>query len=137
MIRRWPGWGVETRPEGGSRTMTTSRVTRWGAVGLAAITLLAAGCGGASASGGSTKTTGVTITVALPTDPPPAAELNEFTKKTGITVKWASSDWDSLQTKISAAASANTYFADVTNVDWSRVGQLGKLKWFQPLESKL
>jgi multiple sugar transport system substrate-binding protein len=79
----------------------------------------------------------VTITVALPTDPPPAADLDEFTKATGITVNWASSDWDSLQTKISAAAAANTYFADVTNVDWSRVGQLGKLKWFLPLETYL
>jgi multiple sugar transport system substrate-binding protein len=108
--------------------------------GLSAVTLLVAGCGGNggdSPSDASTQTTGVTITVALPTDPPPAADLDAFTKQTGITVKWASSDWDSLQTKISAAASANTYFADVTNVDWSRVGQLGKLKWFQPLESKL
>src|SRR5690348_9805346 len=104
--------------------MTTrqSRANWLGVAGLAAITVLAAGCsgGGGGTSDASSKTTGVTITVALPTDPPPSAELNEFTKQTGITVKWASSDWDSLQTKISAAASANTYFADVTNVDWSR-----------------
>jgi multiple sugar transport system substrate-binding protein len=79
----------------------------------------------------------VTITVALPTDPPPQAELDAFKNATGITVNWASSDWDSLQTKISAAATANTYFADVTNVDWSRVGQLGKLGWFLPLETYL
>ncbi len=120
------------------------RVTRHGAAGLAgltAIALLAAGCsaggGGATASGSSSGTAGVTITVALPTDPPPAADLDAFTKQTGIKVTWASSDWDSLQTKISAAATANTYFADVTNVDWSRVGQLGKLGWFQPLEKYL
>ncbi len=119
-------------------------VTRHGAAGLAgftAVALLAAGCssggGGATASGTSTDTSGVTITVALPTDPPPAADLAAFTKQTGIKVTWASSDWDSLQTKISAAATANTYFADVTNVDWSRVGQLGKLGWFQPLEKYL
>ena len=119
--------------------MTTrqSRVTWRGAAGLTAIALLAGGCSGGGASGASTETSGVTITVALPTDPPPAADLNEFTKETGITVKWASSDWDSLQTKISAAATANTYFADVTNVDWSRVGQLGKLRWFLPLETYL
>ena len=120
------------------------RVTRHGAAGLAGLTavaLLAAGCssggGGATASGTSTDTSGVTITVALSTDPPPAADLAAFTKQTGIKVTWASSDWDSLQTKISAAATANTYFADVTNVDWSRVGQLGKLGWFQPLEKYL
>jgi multiple sugar transport system substrate-binding protein len=121
-----------------------ARVTRQGAAGLAGLTamaLLAAGCsaggGSATASGSSTDSAGVTITVALPTDPPPAADLAAFTKQTGIKVNWASSDWDSLQTKISAAATANTYFADVTNVDWSRVGQLGKLGWFQPLEKYL
>ncbi len=108
---------------------------------LAAVTLLAAGCssGGApaeqSSSGGGTQD--VTITVALPTDPPPQAALDAFKQETGITVTWATSDWDSLQTKISAAAAANTYFADATNVDWSRVGQLGTLGWFLPLEDYL
>jgi multiple sugar transport system substrate-binding protein len=63
--------------------------------------------------------------------------LNEFTKQTGISVKWTQIDWDSLQTKIAAAATANTYFADATDVDWSRVGQLGKLGWFQPMEKYL
>jgi multiple sugar transport system substrate-binding protein len=124
---------------------TPPRMTRHGVAGLAgltAIALLATGCsaggGGTSASGGSTATSGVTITVALPADTaPPAAALTAFTDQTGIKVDWVISDWDSLQTKISAAATANTYFADVTNVDWSRVGQLGKLKWFQPLEKYL
>jgi len=118
-----------------------SRATWLGAAGLAAVTLLAAGCSGgsgkAAATGASTQTSGVTITVALPTDPPPQAALDAFKATTGITVNWSSSDWDSLQTKISAAATANTYFADVTNVDWSRVGQLGKLGWFLPLETYL
>ena len=75
----------------------------------------------------------MTITVALAADPPPAAALDEFTKETGITVNWVNIDWDSLQTKISAAATAKTYFADATDVDWSRVGQLGKLGWFYPM----
>jgi multiple sugar transport system substrate-binding protein len=118
-----------------------SRATWLGAAGLTAVTLLAAGCSGgsgqAAATGASTQTSGVTITVALPTDPPPQAALDAFKNATGITVNWSSSDWDSLQTKISAAATANTYFADVTNVDWSRVGQLGKLGWFLPLETYL
>lgn len=123
--------------------MTTrrSRATWQGAAGLTAVALLTAACSGgggnAAATAGSNQTSGVTITVALPTDPPPQADLDAFTKATGIKVTWASSDWDSLQTKISAAATANTYFADVTNVDWSRVGQLGKLGWFLPLETYL
>ena len=93
------------------------------------------GTGGEQPTGGSTQTSGVTITVALASDPPPKAALAEFTKETGITVKWVNIDWDSLQTKISAAATAKTYFADATNVDWSRVGQLGKLGWFYPMET--
>jgi len=122
-----------------------ARVTRRGAAGLAgltAIALLVAACstggGGGTPSGASTDVSGVTITVSLPADSaPPAAALAAFTEESGIKVNWVVSDWDSLQTKISAAATANTYFADVTNVDWSRVGQLGKLGWFQPLEEYL
>ncbi|SDS30118.1 carbohydrate ABC transporter substrate-binding protein, CUT1 family [Friedmanniella luteola] len=79
----------------------------------------------------------MTITVALASDPPPKAALEEFTQETGITVTWVNVDWDSLQTKISAAATAKTYFADATNVDWSRVGQLGQLGWFYPMEDYL
>jgi len=103
-------------------------------VGLA---LVASGCGGGDTGGGSTKTRGVTITVALASDPPPKAVLEEFTKQSGIKVKWVNIDWDSLQTKISAAATAKTYFADATDVDWSRVGQLSQLGWFYPMETYL
>ena len=81
--------------------------------------------------------TPVTISVVLAAPPLPKAMMDEFTKATGITVKWTQVDWDSLQTKIAAAAVANTYFADATDVDWSRVGQLGKLNWFQPMEKYL
>jgi multiple sugar transport system substrate-binding protein len=105
--------------------------------GLAGLTLLVAGCGGGGTSGGSTKTQGVTITVALASESPPQAVLADFTKQTGIKVKWVNIDWDSLQTKISAAATAKTYFADATDVDWSRVGQLGRLGWFYPMDSYL
>ena len=104
---------------------------------LALASALATGCSGNSTSGGSDQTTGVTITVALATEPPPQASLDAFTKSTGITVKWTNIDWDSLQTKIAAAATAKTYFADATDVDWSRVGQLGKLDWFYPMENYL
>jgi multiple sugar transport system substrate-binding protein len=110
-----------------------------GIAAAAAVTslTLATGCSTGSAGGGSGKTRGATITVALGSEPPPKASLAAFTKKTGIKVKWVTLDWDSLQTKISAAASSKTFFADATDVDWSRVGQLGKLGWFQPLEGKM
>jgi multiple sugar transport system substrate-binding protein len=104
---------------------------------IASLALLTAACGGGgggSSSGGSDETTGVTITVALAADPLPQAQLDAFTQQTGITVNWVNIDWDSLQTKISAAATAKTYFADATDVDWSRVGQLGQLGWFFPME---
>jgi multiple sugar transport system substrate-binding protein len=123
--------------------MTSSRLRTWshGAGVVAALTsvvMLSAACGGGSGSGGSggsDTTKGATITVALATDPPPAASIAAFTKQTGIKVKWVNIDWDSLQTKISAAAAAKTYFADATDVDWSRVGQLGQLGWFYPMEN--
>jgi multiple sugar transport system substrate-binding protein len=106
-------------------------------IGAAGLSLVLAACGGGSSGSGSkaasTATTGVTITVALASDPPPKASLDAFTKSTGITVKWTNIDWDSLQTKITAAATAKTYFADATDVDWSRVGQLDKLKAFYPM----
>ncbi|MBN9374052.1 MAG: hypothetical protein J0I40_01420, partial [Cellulomonas sp.] len=93
--------------------MTTrrSRAAWQGAAGLTAVALLTAACssgggGTPAATGGSTQTSGVTITVALPTDPPPQADLDAFTKATGIKVTWSSSDCDSLHTKISAAATA-------------------------------
>jgi multiple sugar transport system substrate-binding protein len=101
----------------------------------AAIALSVASALGVSSLGAPAKAaTPVTISVVLAAPPLPAAMLAEFTKATGITVKWTQLDWDSLQTKIAAAATANTYFADATDVDWSRVGQLGKLNWFLPME---
>jgi ABC-type glycerol-3-phosphate transport system substrate-binding protein len=104
--------------------------------GVACLSLIVAGCSGSGGGGSaSTQTKGVTITVALATAPPPQASLEAFTKSTGITVKWSNIDWDSLQTKIAAASTSNTYFADATDVDWSRVGQLGKLNWFYPMEN--
>lgn len=102
-----------------------------GAIGLS---MALTGCSGSSGGGGSSQTKGVTITVAWMNPAPPKAALDAFTKSTGITVKWANVDWDSLQTKIAAASTSKTYFADVTDVDWSRVGQLGQLGWFYPMD---
>ena len=99
--------------------------------------VLVAGCGSGGATQRLEQDQGATITVALASAPPPKAALDEFTKETGIKVKWTNIDWDSLQTKISAAATSKTYFADATDVDWSRVGQLGKLGWFYPMDEVL
>lgn len=101
--------------------------------GALAVSLLLGGCSGGG-DAGSTKTKGATITVALFLAPPPKASLDAFTASTGIKVRWSTVDWDSLQTKIAAGATSNTYFADATDVDWSRVGQEGKLGWFRPME---
>ena len=106
------------------------------AIGVSCLSMALAGCS-ANGSSPSTQTKDVTITVALASAAPPQAALDAFTKDTGITVKWSNIDWDSLQTKITAAATAKTYFADATDVDWSRVGQLGGLDWFYPMEDYL
>jgi multiple sugar transport system substrate-binding protein len=78
---------------------------------------------------------GQTVNVQEAGYPPPASALAQFTAQTGIKVNWTNIGWDSLQTKITAAMVAHTYFADVTDVDWSRVGQFYKLKWFTPLNT--
>jgi multiple sugar transport system substrate-binding protein len=78
---------------------------------------------------------GQTITVAYASTPPPKNMLDQFKAQTGITVNWSNVGWDSLQTKITAAALAHAYLADVADVDWSRVGQYYRLKWFQPLNT--
>jgi multiple sugar transport system substrate-binding protein len=100
--------------------------------GATCLAMVATGCASGTTSSNQTKNT--TITVALFFAPPPKASLDAFTKSTGITVKWSTIDWDNLQTKIAAASTSNTYFADATDVDWSRVGQEGKLGWFLPME---
>ena len=64
---------------------------------------------------------------------PPKAMLSQFTKQTGIKVNWVEIGWDDLQTKIAAAATSNSYFADATDVDWSKVGEYAKTGWFLPM----
>ena len=79
------------------------------------------------------KTASVTINVAIAYPAPPAKLLAQFTAQTGIKVNYSYIQWDNLQTKIAAAAEANTYFADVADVDWSKVGEYYNSKWFLPL----
>jgi multiple sugar transport system substrate-binding protein len=102
----------------------------------AALVTLAAACGsGNNGSSGSVATSGSSnsITVAVAYPAPPATLLDQFTKQTGIKVNWVNIGWDDLQTKIAAAMTANTYFADVADVDWSKVGEYQKTGWFDPL----
>ena len=96
--------------------------------------LTAAACssGGQQIGQGSTNS-GKSITVDMFYPSPPKAVLAQFTKQTGITVNWVEIGYDDLQTKISSAASSNTYFADASDVDWSRVGEFAKTGWFLPM----
>jgi len=97
----------------------------------AGLVTLAAACGSTSTSSSSSSPGSITVAVAYPS--PPKALLDQFTKQTGIKVTWVNIGWDDLQTKIAAAMSANTYFADAADVDWSKVGEYQKTGWFYPL----
>src|ERR1700735_4142409 len=109
---------------------------RAAAIALSAgLVALAAACGSSpgTSSPGSSSGSSDSITVAVAYPAPPAALLDQFTKQTGIKVNWVNIGWDNLQTKIAAAASANTYFADAADVDWSKVGEYQRTGWFYPL----
>ena len=101
-----------------------------------ALVMLSAACGSSSSnnngsSNQSASSKSITVAVAYPS--PPKALLDQFTKQTGIKVNWVNIGWDDLQTKIAAAMTANTYFADAADVDWSKVGEYEKTGWFLPL----
>jgi multiple sugar transport system substrate-binding protein len=116
--------------------MTNPRILtrRAGAVVLSAgLVTLGAACGSGSSSPGTSASSSKSITVAVAYPAPPKALLDQFTKQTGIKVNWVNIGWDDLQTKIAAAMSANTYFADAADVDWSKVGEYEKTGWFLPL----
>jgi multiple sugar transport system substrate-binding protein len=103
------------------------------AVGALAVSAAAAGSASAHrATTASSSLKGTTINVAI-AYPAPKADLAKFTAQTGIKVNWDYVQWDSLQTKIAAAAQAHSYFADVADVDWSKVGEYYATKWFVPL----
>ncbi len=109
------------------------------ATALAAGAMLTAGAIAACGSSSPTKAPsasgpikGQTINVAI-AYPAPKAELAKFTRETGVKVNWDYLQFDDLQTKIASSAEANSYFADVADVDWSKVGQYYQTKWFLPL----
>jgi multiple sugar transport system substrate-binding protein len=132
---------------------TTKRLAALGAAGTIALLGLSAcgsshsssgSSGGNSATSGNSGATtqpastgsikGQTINVAI-AYPEPKAMIAKFTAQTGVKVNWNYLQWDDLQTKIASAAEANSYFADVADVDWSKVGEYYKTKWFKPLNS--
>lgn len=111
-----------------------ARTLRLAAAGLALASPVAFSLiGGGTAAAKSEPYAGQTITVMVAYPSPPQSMLNQFTKETGIHVKWVNVNWDTLQTKIAASMAAGTYFADATDVDWSKAGEYYRLKWFVPL----
>ncbi len=111
-------------------------ISKTAAFGVASALMLTGLTGGASATtvaANKPALQNVTINVAIAYPAPPKAMLAAFTKSTGIKVNYSYIQWDDLQTKIAAAAEAHTYFADVADVDWSKVGEYYETKWFTPL----
>ena len=113
--------------------MIRSFLQRAAVSGVASAVLLAGPAGAASAAKAPGGQQAVTINVAIAYPAPSKAALAAFTSSTGIHVNYSYVQWDDLQTKIAAAAEAHTYFADVTDVDWSKVGEYYQTKWFTPL----
>ncbi len=113
-----------------------SKATGFGAVTLAgavALSLVGTSTSVAQSARTANAKSDVTINVAIAYPAPPKNLLDEFTANTGIKVNYSYIQWDNLQTKIVAAAEAHTYFADVADVDWSKVGEYYRTKWFLPL----
>ena len=75
---------------------------------------------------------GTEITVLLPSEIP-ADMLAEFEEETGIHVLLETSSWNNIQDKIVSALAAGVAPADVTEFDWSWIGQFGSAQWYTPL----
>lgn len=79
---------------------------------------------------------GQTITVLVPPwGQMPASSLKQFTNQTGIKVKLQVMSWDGIHDKIVTSEAAHIPIADVTEVDWSWVGQFAQTNWYTPLNS--
>jgi multiple sugar transport system substrate-binding protein len=73
---------------------------------------------------------------------PPWAKLSDevlkaFEAKNNISVELSIIDWDQIHDKIAVASAGNTAAADVTEVDWSWVGQFSDAGWFTDLSGNL
>ena len=79
---------------------------------------------------------GTTITVLVPPYAGmPKSQLAKFTKKTGIKVNLETLAWADIHDKIVTAEAAHIAPADVTEVDWSWVGQFSQANWYTPLNN--
>jgi len=114
---------------------------------LAATGLLAAACGTTASTTSASnppagfkpgvltrKYAGETITVlGPPWTAMPKSQLAKFTAATGIKVDLTTIAWDSIHPKIVSSEAAGVAPADITNIDWSWVGQFAKTDWYIPL----
>jgi multiple sugar transport system substrate-binding protein len=119
------------------------------AVGVAlAAAACSSGTSGSSGTGAGTAVStitalsrayaGQTISVLLPPWGNMAqSQLAKFTAATGIKVSLTQLAWDSIHDKVVSAESAGVAPADVTEVDWSWVGQFGAAGWYTPLNKWL
>lgn len=127
--------------------MQFKKVSPFLTIALLVLCMPLAGCGGSSpSSSGSSNTKtgntstlgqsyrGTTITVLLPPwGALPSSLLTSLKKKTGIKVNLQTLSWDQIHDKIVTASAANVPVADVTEFDWSWVGQFGAAGWYTPL----
>lgn len=113
------------------------------AVMVLAVCTTLAGCGSnSSSSSGNGKTSnsldrqyaGTKISVLVPPwAAVPSSLLKSFHSKTGITVNLQTMAWDQIHDKVVTASAANVPVADITEFDWSWVGQFGAAGWYTPL----
>ena len=100
---------------------------------LVAVSLVAAACGRSSTASGRER-----ITVVLPSYAnPPKSLITAFERETGIGVSLDIASWDSIHDRIVTAEAAGRAIGDVTEVDWSWVGQFGSAGWYVPLDGEL
>jgi multiple sugar transport system substrate-binding protein len=81
-----------------------------------------------------------TITVLLPSlgdDAGTRKALKQFTTESGIDIDLQIMPWDDIRPKIVTATMAGSSAGDVTEFDWSWIGQFGAAQWYVPLDSVL
>src|ERR1700709_2460821 len=85
-----------------------------------------------------TSLAGQSLTVLLPPGGPLPKDMTDaFEKKTGIKLDLQTLGWDDIRTKVVTSMVAGTAPADVTEVDWSWVGQFGQANWYTPLNDSI
>ena len=77
---------------------------------------------------------GQTLSVLLPPwGTLPKDMTDQFQKETGVKLELQTLGWDEIHTKIVTSMLAGAAPADVTEVDWSWVGQFGAAEWYTDL----